>query len=178
MDKTAIRKFAVGARVKLLDAVAQKAYELGITENDIQEVETYEDGFLINQKFYQQYEIKQREQLINEVKEKDYAQVIEEVAYTWINRFISLRFMDVNDYLPTGIGIFSSIEPGKREPDALTEVLMLMDDLDLDEEKVYAMQDVNETEELFKYILIKQCNKLGDIMPMMFEQIEDYTELL
>lgn len=178
MDKTAIRKFAVGARVKLLDAVAQKAYELGITEDDIQEVETYEDGFLINQKFYQQHEIKQREQLMNEVKQKGYAQVIEEVAYTWFNRFIALRFMEVNDYLPTGIRIFSSIELGKREPDALTEVLMLMDDLDLDEEIVYAMQDANETEELYKYILIKQCNKLGDIMPMMFEQIEDYTELL
>lgn len=178
MDKGAIKKFAVTARNKLMEAVAQKAFELGITKEGVKEAEVYQDGFLINQKFYKQYEIRQRERLIKEVEQKGYEQVIEEVAYTWFNRFIALRFMEVNDYLPTGIRIFSSMEPGKTEPDALTEVLMLVDDLDLDVQKVYELQDANDTEDLFKYILIKQCNKLGEIMPMMFEEIEDYTELL
>src|SRR5690625_4283273 len=112
------------------------------------------------------------------MEQKGYDQVIEEVAYTWFNRFIALRFMEVNDYLPTGIRIFSSIEEGKTEPDALTEVMMLVDELSLDLEKVYELQDANADEDLFKYILVKQCNKLGEIMPMMFEKIEDYTELL
>ncbi|GGJ91375.1 class I SAM-dependent DNA methyltransferase [Lentibacillus kapialis] len=178
MDKGAIRKFAVSARNKLLEAVAQKAFELGVTKDAIKEADIYQDGFMINQKYYKQYQIKQREKLIQEVNQKGYDQVIEEVAYTWFNRFIALRFMEVNDYLPTGIRIFSSIEAGKRDPDALTEVLMLADDLDLNEQKVYELQDANDDEDLFKYILIKQCNKLGEIMPMMFEEIEDYTELL
>ncbi|WP_042224726.1 BREX-1 system adenine-specific DNA-methyltransferase PglX [Oceanobacillus manasiensis] len=178
MNKGAIKKFAVTARVKLMEAVEQKAFELGITKEAIKDAEVYQDGFMINQKFYKKYEIKQREKLVQEIQQKGYDQVIEEVAYTWFNRFIALRFMEANDYLPTGVRIFSSIEEGKKDPDALTEVLMLVDELGLDEQKVYELQDTNETEDLFKYILIKQCNKLGEIMPMMFEEIQDYTELL
>ncbi|MFD1067999.1 BREX-1 system adenine-specific DNA-methyltransferase PglX [Oceanobacillus locisalsi] len=178
MDKGAIKKFATSARKKLMEAVVQKAFELGITEGQVKEPEVYQDGFLINQKYYKQYEIKQREKLLQEIEQKGYGQVMEEVAYTWFNRFIALRFMEVNDYLPTGVRIFSSIESGKMEPDAMTEILMLVDDLDLDEKKVYELQDANDDEDLFKYILVKQCNKLGEMMPMMFEQIADYTELL
>ncbi|MFS0645747.1 BREX-1 system adenine-specific DNA-methyltransferase PglX [Siminovitchia sp. 179-K 8D1 HS] len=178
MDKGAIKRFAVTARKKLMEAVDQKAFELGVTKDAVKEAEVYQDGFLINQKFYKKYEIRQRERLIREIEQKGYDQVIEEVAYTWFNRFIALRFMEVNDYLPTGVRVFSSIEPGKTEPDALTEVQMLVDELELDEQKVYELQDANDDEDLFKYILIRQCNKLGEIMPMMFEKIEDYTELL
>lgn len=178
MDKSAIKKFAVTARNKLMETVEQRAFELGITKNAIKEAEVYQDGFLINQIYYKQYQIKQRNDLIREMEHKGFEQVIEEVAYTWFNRFIALRYMEVNDYLPSGVRIFSSIEPGKTEPDALTEVLLLIDELDLDEQKVYELQDANDDEDLFKYILIKQCNKLGEIMPMMFEKIEDYTELL
>src|SRR5699024_5761577 len=167
MDKGAIKRFAVTAREKLIQSVGQKAFELGVEIDNIEDAEVYQDGFLINQKFYKKYEIKQREKLIREIKQKGYEQVIEEVAYTWFNRFIALRFMEVNDYLPTGIRIFSSIEEGKKEPDALTEVLMLVDELDLEEQKVYELQDTNDDEDLFKYILIKQCNKLGEVMPMM-----------
>lgn len=178
MNKGAIKKFATNARNKLMDAVEQKAFELGITKDQVKEPEVYQDGFLINQKFYKQYEIKQREKLLQEIGQKGYGQVMEEVAYTWFNRFIALRFMEVNDYLPTGVRIFSSIEPGKTEPDAVTEVMMLVEDLDLDEQKVYELQDANDEADLFKYILVKQCNKLSEIMPLMFEQIADYTELL
>ena len=81
--------------------------------------------------------------------------MIEEVAYTWFNRFIAIRFMEVNDYLPSGIRMFSSIESGKTEPDALTEVNLLLDELELDSDYVYELQDNNDMEALFKYILIK-----------------------
>lgn len=178
MNKGAIKKFAITARKKLMEAVAQKAFELGITKDAIKEAEIYQDGFLINQKYYKKHEIKQRDKLTREMNQKGYDQVVEEVAYTWFNRFIALRFMEVNDYLPTGVRVFSSIEPGKTEPDALTEVLMLVDELNLEKQKVYELQDANDDEDLFKYLLIKQCNKLGEIMPMMFEEIQDYTELL
>ncbi|MBU8565665.1 BREX-1 system adenine-specific DNA-methyltransferase PglX [Virgibacillus pantothenticus] len=178
MDKAAIKKFAVSARKKLIEAVGQKSFELGITEDEVKKAEIYQDGFLINQKFYKKYEIKQRDRLLREMEIKGYEQVIEEVAYTWFNRFIALRFMEVNDYLPTGVRIFSSIEAGKKEPDALTEVELLIEDLNLEENKVYELQDANDAEDLFKYIFIKQCNQLGELMPMMFETIENYTELL
>ncbi|HHT7084745.1 TPA: BREX-1 system adenine-specific DNA-methyltransferase PglX [Bacillus cereus] len=178
MNKTAIKNFAVSARTKLMDAVKQKAYELGITEIEIKEPETYEDGFRINNKFFRSYELEQRKKLIQKIEEKDYKQVIEEVSYTWFNRFIAIRFMEVNGYLPTGVRVLSSTQEGKKEPDVIGEVTNIAEDLDLNLDIVYRLQDENKTEDLFKYILIKQCNKLGEIMPMMFETIQDYTELL
>ncbi|EMA6342982.1 BREX-1 system adenine-specific DNA-methyltransferase PglX [Bacillus cytotoxicus] len=178
MNKTAIKNFAVSARVKLMDAVKQKAYELGITKDEIKEPETYEDGFRINEKFFKGYELEQRNKLIQKMNEKDFDQIIEEVVYTWFNRFIAIRFMEVNEYLPAGVRVLSSTEAGKTEPDVIGEVTNISDELDLNLDIVYRLQDENKTEDLFKYILIKQCNKLGEIMPMMFEQIQDYTELL
>ncbi|HDX9577016.1 TPA: BREX-1 system adenine-specific DNA-methyltransferase PglX [Bacillus pseudomycoides] len=178
MNKTAIKNFAVSARTKLMDAVQQKAYELGITKNEIKQPETYEDGFRINEKFFKGYELEQRNKLIQKIEEKSFEQVIEEVAYTWFNRFIAIRFMEVNEYLPTGVRVLSSAQEGKTEPDAIGEVTNIADELELNLDTVYRLQDENKIEDLFKYILVKQCNKLGDIMPMMFEQIQDYTELL
>lgn len=178
MNKTAIKNFAVSARTKLIGAVEQKAYELGITRDEIKEPEKYEDGFRINEKFFKGYELEQRNKLIQKINEKGFDQVIEEVAYTWFNRFIAIRFMEVNEYLPTGVRVLSSVQAGKHEPDVISEVTNLADELDLNLDLVYRLQDENKTEDLFKYILIKQCNKLGEIMPMMFERIQDYTELL
>jgi type II restriction/modification system DNA methylase subunit YeeA len=176
MNKSAIKNFAVTARRKLIDGVKQKAYELGITEKEIKEPELFEDGFRINQKFFKKYELKQREKLIEKIKEKGYEQVIEEVAYTWFNRFIALRFMEVNDYLPTGVRVLSSIDPEKMEPDIISQALEV--DLDLDYDIVYRLQDENNTADLYKYLLIRQCNELNKILPIMFEEINDYTELL
>lgn len=178
MNKSAIKNFAVTARIKLMDAIEQKAYELGITIKEIKEPEVYKDGFRVNDKFFKKYQIKQRDKLIQKIRELGFEQVIEEVAYTWFNRFIAIRFMEVNEYLPTGVRVLSSIDSGKVEPDAVSDVLNIADELELDLDIVYRLQDENNTEELFKYILVKQCNKLGEIMPMMFEQIEDNTELL
>lgn len=180
MNKSAIKNFAVRARNKLIEDVTQKAYELGITKDEIKSVETFEGGFKIkgleNSKIYKKYETKQREKLVSKINEKGFEQVIEEVAYTWFNRFIALRFMEVNEYLPTGVRVLSSIEEGKTEPDIIKEALNI--DLDIDKDIVYKLIDANDTADLFKYLLIKQCNQLGQIMPMVFEEISDYTELL
>lgn len=178
MNKSAIRNFAVTARIKLKDAVEQKAYALGITKDEISVPQTYEDGFLINGTYFKKYELEQRNKLIERIKEKGLEQVIEEVAYTWFNRFIAIRYMEVNEFLPIGVRVLSSQSQGKSEPDVISEVMSFMEDLELNPEIVYRLQDEQNVDDLFKYILIKQCNKLGEIMPMMFEKIQDYTELL
>ncbi|MDO7203421.1 hypothetical protein Q5M85_03455 [Paraclostridium bifermentans] len=103
---------------------------------------------------------------------------MEEVAYTWFNRLIAIRFMECNEYLPSGVRVLSSEEVSKVEPDAVTNAHELVEELKLNIDTVYKFQDNNDSEGLFKYVLIKQCNALGDIMPVMFEKIQDYTELL
>ena len=187
MDKSAIKNFAVRTRNKLIEDINQKAYEIGITKKEIKDIETFEGGFKVkgleNSKIYKAYEIKQRDKLIANIKDKGFEQTIEEVAYTWFNRFIALRFMEVNEYLPTGVRVLSSIEKGKIEPDIIKEALNIdfdLKDKDYDEYKeiVYRLIDSNDTDDLYKYLLVKQCNQLGSIMPMVFEEISDYTELL
>ena len=118
----------------------------------------------------------QRKALIAEINDKGYKQVMEEVAYTWFNRFSALRFMEVNGYLPSHVRVFTD-EENNFKPQIITEAIHL--DLDgLDMEKVYELKDAEKTEELYKYLLIVQCNALNAILPGMFQKIADYTELL
>lgn len=177
MDKTAIKNFAVWARKKLIEDIKQKAYEIGITEKEIKEPEiTTSDTMIIGDRTLNKAEMEQRKSLVSRIKGKGFNNVIEEVAYTWFNRILALRFMEVNGYLPTGVRVLSSIEPGKKEPDIIKEALNT--DLDLDRELVYRLQDANDTEGLYRYLLVKQCNALNEILPGLFEEIEDYTEIL
>ncbi len=182
MDKTVIKNFAISARRKLIEGVSQKAYGLGISDKEIKEIEEVPDGsrFLINNNYVylNHRETENREKLIEQIESKGYEQVMEEVAYTWFNRIIAIRFMEVNDYLPSGVRVLSSEESSKVEPDAVTQAHDLIEELELKREDVYNFQDNNDSEGLFRYILIKQCNALGKIMPVMFEKIQDYTELL
>jgi len=180
VNKSALKNFAVRARKRLIEEVTQKAYEAGITKDRIHDIETFEGGFKVkgrdNGKNFKKYETKQRKKLLEKINEKGFDQVMEEVAYTWFNRFIALRFMEINNYLPTEVRVLSSLQPGKKEPDIIKEALNI--DLDVDREIVFRLQDSGDTEDLYKYLLIRQCNQLGEIMPAVFEQIEDYTELL
>ena len=114
--------------------------------------------------------------MIDRIKQIGFDRVMEEVAYTWFNRFTALRFMEVNDYLPTRVRVLSSVHVDSAEPDMVKEALSL--DLDLDKEHVYELKMNNNTEELFKYLIIKHCNDLNRYMPFMFETIDDYTEIL
>ena len=121
-------------------------------------------------------EKKQRQALIAEIKDKGYKQVMEEVAYTWFNRFSALRFMEVNGYLPSHVRVFTD-EENNFKPQIIAEAIHL--DLDgLNMEKVYELKEAEKTEELYKYLLIVQCNALNKILPGMFQKIADYTELL
>lgn len=177
MDKSAIKNYAVWARRKLIEDITQKAFEYGITEHKITEaIPVSSDTVQVGGKLLQKAEAKQRASLVERIREKGFNEVIEEIAYTWFNRIIAIRFMEVNEYLPTGVRVLSSIDTGKAVPDIVTHALHL--DLDLNFEKVNTYLDNHNDDELFRYLFVKQCNKLNEILPYLFEKIEDYTELL
>lgn len=172
MDKNAIKKYAVWARRELISRVAQKALQYGIEKDSM--VPATADS--VNGHVLSAGEKKQRQALIAQIDEKGFEQVMEEVAYTWFNRFSALRFMEVNGYLPSHVRVFTDDE-NNFKPQIITEAIHLeLDGLDM--EKVYALKEADKTEELFKYLLIVQCNALNSILPGMFQRIEDYTELL
>ena len=172
MDKNAIKKFAVWARTELIARVSLKGVEYGITEDNIEDA----NADSVGGKVLTADEKKQRQALIAEINDKGYKQVMEEVAYIWFNRFSALRFMEVNGYLPSHVRVFTD-EENNFKPQIITEAIHL--DLDgLDMEKVYELKDAEKTEELYKYLLIVQCNALNKILPGMFQRLSDYTELL
>ena len=172
MDKSVIKKFAVWARTELIARVSLKGVEYGITEGNMEDASADSVGG----KVLTADEKKQRQALIVEINDKGYKQVMEEVAYTWFNRFSALRFMEVNGYLPSHVRVFTD-EENNFKPQIITEAIHL--DLDgLDMEKVYELKDAEKIEELYKYLLIVQCNALNKILPGMFQRIADYTELL
>ena len=172
MDKNAIKKYAIWARRELIDRVTKRAAVFGVSKDDLGD----SNADSVNGHLLSDAEKRQRQALIRRIEEKGYEQVMEEVAYTWFNRFAALRFMEVNGYLPTHIRVFTDDE-GRFRPQILSEAIHL--DLDgLNKPKVYQLKDSNQEEELFKYLLIVQCNALNGILPGMFQKIEDYTELL
>ena len=195
MNKTAVKNFAVWAREKLIEDIKYKAGTIGITEEGIAEklpqstsdLHFYDIGTNDYAKI-SRIEIKQREALVKaiEIKERSYKSyqeafenVIEEVAYTWFNRLIAIRFMEVNDYLPSGVRVLSSENKAKKEPDLVTTPF----DTDLEftsyeQDKIIQLKDDNKLDELFRMLFIKQCNKLHDILPELFEKTDDYSELL
>ena len=174
MNKTAIKNFAVQARITLREAVEQKAYEYSITPDaapGAADMLTTAGGRLLTDT-----EKEQRKQLLGKTEEKGYDQIIEETAYTWFNRFIALRFMEVNGYLPSRVRVFTD-ENNNFEPQILKEAIDLeIEGLDI--QKVYELKQADNEEALYKYLLITQCNALSSILPGMFQKIEDCTELL
>lgn len=172
MNKNAIKKFATEARRELISRVGQRAFKYGISDKEVGNPnDDSVGGHLLSST-----EKKQRAALIEQIKEKGYDQVMEEVAYTWFNRFSALRFMEVNGYLPTKVRVFTD-ENNAFKPQILTEAIHLeMDGLDM--EKVYAYKEANDDDELYKYLLITQCNALNSVLPGMFQRLSDYTELL
>ena len=172
MNKTAIKNFAIWARVQLIEAAKQKAYEYGITENG----EGKSDVESIGGRLLTKDEKEQRRQLVAQIQQKGYAQVMEEAAYTWFNRFIALRFMEVNGYLPSKVRVFTD-EADTFKPEILKQAMAV--DLDgLDRDKVLQLFDAQANEALYKYLLITQCNALHTSLPAMFEKIANWTELL
>jgi hypothetical protein len=172
MNKTAIKNFAVWARVQLIEAAKQRAYEYEVTENG----ENKPNVESIGDRLLSKDEQEQRNQLIAEINRKGYTQVMEEAAYTWFNRFIALRFMEVNGYLPSKVRVFTD-ENNNFKPEILKEAMTVEID-GLDRNKVFNYIDIQNNEELYKYLIITQCNALNAGLPLMFEKISNWTELL
>lgn len=195
MDKKAIKEFAVNARKELIEEVTTKLNRLGITDKGIEEAKRIDQSLQeieSTQLRLTGNAITQRDRLIEKLKQKsstsdykeEYQSLIEEVAYTWFNRLIAIRFMEVNDYLPDSYRVLSSENTGKIEPDIITDIY----DSDIYEElSTSEKQQVNEwkmdnsaeaMDKLYQFVFIKICHQLNDYLPELFEQVEDDTELL
>ena len=172
MNKNAIQKFAIWARKELITQVSQRAYQYGIDESGFGDA----SADTLNGRLLTAEEKSQRQELIKQIQEKSYKQVMEEVAYTWFNRFIALRFMEVNNYLPSHIRVFSD-STGAFKPEILSDVLHL-ELPGLSREKVAEYIESNDTEALYRYLLLTQCNALNSALPVMFERMGSYTEML
>ena len=193
MNKTNIKNFAIWARNKLIADIQYRAGLMGITAEGIKNalpqstpnMEFYDIGTAEPYSITSEA-IRQRQKLVEILrrKEKDsnystaYKYILEEVAYTWFNRLIAIRFMEVNDYLPSHIRVLSS-ETGKVEPDLVTTPFDAeLDFTPAEEETILRLKTDNALDELFRLLFIKQCNALNEILPALFEKTSDYTELL
>lgn len=172
MNKNAIKKYAVWARRELIDRVSKKAMRYGIAP----EIPADPEADSVDGRILSDTEKRQRAALIEKVAAHGYEQTMEEAAYTWFNRFAALRFMEVNSYLPSHVRVFTN-DAGEFKPQILAEAIHL-DLPGLDKEKVYALKEANDEEALFRYLIIVQCNALNEILPGMFQRLEDFTELL
>ena len=172
MNKNAIQKYAIWARNELIEQVKQRAYQYGISEKGHGD----ENATVISGRVLSVDEKRQRRSFIDEIKKSGYKQAVEEVAYTWFNRFVALRYMEVNDFLPTHVRVLSDAS-GNFKPEILANVLHL-DLPGLDKAKVSELLNANATEELYRYLLLTQCNALNALLPEMFERMGAYTEML
>lgn len=197
IDKIAIKNFAVYARNKLMNDIKNKSAMIGVTESGIQEPLSSSTGniqlFDIGMQEPYRIEgkaIQQRDGLIRELRKRAegstyltaYETLIEEVAYTWFNRIIAIRFMEVNNYMPDRMRVLSSGTEGVNEPEFITHVLETSFDFSKEEKNWIKELKTDGSnlamDELFQYLFIKQCNTLNTNLPELFEKTNDYSELL
>lgn len=172
MNKSAIKTYAVWARTELIKLVTQRAYEYEVTEDNTPAYNT--DS--VHGRPLENEEKKQLNELIDEVNKHGFEHVIEEVAYTWFNRFIALRYMEVNNYLPQRVRVFTN-DNNEFKPELLTDAIHI--ELDgLDKQKVFDFIEHNNQEDLYKYLLLTLCNDMNQYLPDMFASISDYKSLL
>lgn len=194
MNKTAIKNFAVWARRKLISEITYKAGLIGINDEKISQPLSISTD---NIQFFDigtgkpteisGHEIKQRDALVSKIREKEstsdyktaFQFVIEEVAYTWFNRLVAIRFMEINEYLPSKVRVLSSEIIGKAEPNMVTSPFETdMEFSPYEKDKIIRLKDENKLDELFRIMFIKQCNKLNEVLPELFEKTDDHTEFL
>ena len=175
MNKSKIQKFAVDGHKLLYKQIAQRAYQYGIEEGNIGKADATE----VRGRILSPLEKSQRAALIAEINANGYPQTIEHVTYIWFNRIVALRFMEVNNYLPSHIRVFSDAS-GAFKPEILNDVLHLEME-GLDKAQIAEYIENNNTEELYRYLLLTQCAELKAALPDIFvfgARDRDYTELL
>lgn len=190
MNKTLIKNFAIDARVRLIQMAIDNAGLVGIAKDKIDSPIQKGSDFEIyktlagTEHTITGSEIKQRENLVKRIKKDGFENVMEAAAYTWFNRIIAIRYMEINDYLPSRVRVLSSETAGKKEPDIITQA---PDNIDLNftESEKQLVRDLKvkqKMDEAFQFLFIKQCNELNKHLPKLFEKTSggelDYTELL
>lgn len=186
MNKNAIKKFAIDARNKLIASVTDKAGMLGITPDNCSEAITKGADFEVyktaagTEVTLNKKQCEQRRKLVDQIHARGFEAVVEEVAYTWFNRICAIRFMEVNDYMyPVRVRVLSSEKEGKNEPDVVTMAPDIdWDFTDKEREEIIDTKMNNRLDDLFRMLFIKQCNLLHEVLPGLFEETEDYTEML
>ena len=186
MNKNAIKKFAIDARNKLISSVTDKAGMLGITPDNCSETITKGADFEVyktvagTEVTLNKKQCEQRGKLVDQIHARGFEAVVEEVAYTWFNRICAIRFMEVNDYMyPVRVRVLSSEKEGKNEPDVVTMAPDIDWNLtDKEREEIIDAKMNNRLDDLFRMLFIKQCNLLHEVLPGLFEETEDYTEML
>lgn len=192
MNKNAIKKFAIDARNKLIASVTDKAGMLGITPDNCSEAITKGVDFEVykttagTEVTLNKKQCEQRRKMVDQINAKGFEAVVEEVAYTWFNRICAIRFMEVNDYMyPVRVRVLSSEKKStvsglvKNEPDVVTMAPDIdWDFTDKEREEIIDAKMNNRLDDLFRMLFIKQCNLLHEVLPGLFEETEDYTEML
>jgi len=180
MDKRLLQTYSVWARENLEKQVEVSLKTLGINgDKDIKNAKKVGDYTVIDgdANSYPADLLNKRSRIVSMVTEKGYRNVIEEFAYTWFNRFAALRFMEVHDFLPHGFRVLSN-RSGGVEPEILKNLSFVKAELSLDMDYCASLKEQGKTEELFRYVLLHQCNALADILPMLFTRENDFLELL
>lgn len=194
MDKPAIKKFAIWARNKLIADTKYRAGLVGVTETAIAEPlpQSNETVQFFDVGLPQPYRIEgdavtQRQRFVAELNKETakqgsytaaYQTVVDKVAYTWFNRLIAVRYMEVNDLLPSRTRVLSSAD-GRAEPQIVTSPFdAVLDYTPAEQQQIVSLKNDNKLDEAFRLLFLKQCAALGDCLPRLFEQVDDYMPLL
>lgn len=180
MNKSALRSFSAWARRYLISNICDRAQFIGVTKDNVIPMQAKSaDSFMVNGVTFE-FAPTSRDHFVDYVKEVGWENAIEEIAYTWFNRILAIRFMEVNGYLENGVNgdniyVIGSVDPDRTFPDAVDRATELKY---VDKDKVYKYQDAEDNAGLFRYILMSQCAELSKWMPDVFEKVSDYTDLL
>jgi len=180
MDKKILQTYSVWAKENIESQIEVSLKAIGINgDKDIRNVKKVGDYTIIDgdSNSYNGDLMCKRKKIVDDVVQKGYKNVIEEFAYTWFNRIIALRFMEVHDFLPHGFRVLSN-RNGSIEPEILKNLSFVKVELHLNMDLCSSLKEQGKTEELYRYVLLHQCNALADILPMLFEKDNDYLELL
>ncbi len=178
MNKTRLKNYAPQARLDFIKAVTDRAAYLGLTRDLVADAQISGDFVIIAGQAFPKAIAEQRDNLIERIDSSSFEHVMEEIAYTWFNRFVAIRYMELHGYLSHGYRVLSNPDPDVSAPEILEQAVHI-DLPGLDKEKVVELKmDGTKDEQLYRELLIAQCNELNRAMPFLFESIKDYTELL
>lgn len=180
MDKKALQTYAVWAKTNLEEQIEVSLKSLGINSaTDIKEARRVGDYTIIDgdMNSYPADMLDKRNNIIQAIRKDGYKNVIEEFAYTWFNRIVALRFMEIHDFLPHGLRVLSSRD-GSFEPEIMKNLGFVKDDLNIDLSVASPLLEQGKLDDAYRYVLFRQCRALSKILPMLFAQDQSYLELL